>query len=613
MEQRTRQKHVILACFVLCGLILTGRLFFLQIINDEYKITASNNVLRYEIIYPARGLILDRNGSIIVGNQTAYDIMITPKELASFDTTDFCNIFNLSRDKMESLLGDVDKRRNSIGYQSVIFLRQVSNEQYTRFLEKSYKFPGFSVQSKSIRNYPTPLCGNLLGYIIEADPNFLEKNPGYKPGDYIGKTGIEEMYEPFLKGEKGYSIYLRDVHNRIKSSYENGEYDRTAIPGKDLISTIDAELQAFGEQLMQNKVGCVVALEPSTGEVLTLITSTGLAAEYLSNFSSYYTQVIADPLKPMFNRAIMSAYPPGSVFKLVNGLIGQQEGVLTPETRYNCQMGYHVGNLTVGCHAHPSPINLQQSVMMSCNAYYCNVFRSILDNPVYANIGEAFNSWRRYVESFGFGTRLGIDLPGELAGTLPTTGLYDRVHGKNRWKSLTVISLSIGQGEIGATPLQLANMAAIMANRGHFYTPHVIKEIIDDSTFIPKVERHEVMVDPGYFPVMVEGMYQAVNAPPGSGGTATIARIPGIELCGKTGTAQNPPRRDNSVFVCFAPRENPKIAVAVYVEQGGFGATQAAPIASLMVEKYLTDSISTSRNWLFERVLEQDLLHHHMP
>ncbi|MFA5301466.1 MAG: penicillin-binding transpeptidase domain-containing protein [Bacteroidales bacterium] len=612
MENRTREKNIIIAFFVICLLILLGRLVFLQLVNKEYKVTASNNVLRYEIIYPSRGLIYDRNGDIMVGNQSAYDLMITPRELEPFDTTGFCSIFHLSREQMDEMLAQIDSRRRAIGYQSVIFLRQVSKEQYTRFLEKAHRFPGFSVQTRSVRNYTTAICGNLLGYIIEADGAFLEKKPEYRPGDYIGRTGLEEYYEPWLKGEKGYSIYLRDVHNQIKSPYEEGDYDKPAVPGKNMVTSIDLPLQVFGEALMKNKVGSVVALDPSSGEILTLITSTGLSTEYLTNFGAYYSQVISDPLKPMFNRAIMSSYPPGSVFKLVNGLIGLQEGVVTPNTRYSCNMGYRAGSLTVGCHSHPSPLNLMQSVMMSCNAYYCNVFRSILDNPEYENTAMAMDYWQEYVKSFGFGQKLGVDIPGELPGSIPGTSLYDRIYGKNGWKSLTVISLAIGQGELGATPLQLANLAAIMANKGYYFTPHLVREIPEDPEFRPTVERHQVMVDSVYFQVIEEGMYQAVHAPAGSGATARLAAIPGVEMCGKTGTAQNPHGEDHSVFICFAPRENPKIAVAVYIEQGGFGASQAAPVASLLVEKYLTGEIHPSRQWLYERTLEQDLLTRHM-
>lgn len=607
-----RGKNAIILFFFVGLLLLIGKLFFLQLINKEYKVTADNNVLRYEIIYPSRGLIYDRNGAILADNKAAYDILITPRELAPFDTADFCSIFNISRERLVNMLADIDARRQSIGYQSVIFLRQVSNQKYTHFLEKSYKFPGFSVQTRSVRNYPSDICGNLLGYIVEADKTYLERNPEYRAGDYIGRTGLEEAYEKTLKGEKGYTIFLRDVLNRIKSPYAEGAYDKPSVPGKDMVTTIDLPLQLFGEELMQNKVGSVIALDPTTGEILTLITSTGLSTEYLTNFGVHYSQIISDPLKPLFNRAIMSSYPPGSVFKLVNALIGLEEEVIDPNTRFSCNMGYRAGSLTVGCHAHPSPTNLVQSVMMSCNAYYCNVLRAILDNPVYENTAQSMDQWERYVKSFGFGTRLGIDIPGELTGSLPGSALYNKIYGKNGWRSLTVISLAIGQGEIGTTPLQLANLAAIMANRGHFYTPHLIKEIPEDNAAQPKTTQNHTLVNPHHFEPVVEGMYLAVNSPPGSGATARLAAIPGIDLCGKTGTAQNPHGEDHSVFVCFAPKDNPKIAVAVYIEQGGFGASQAAPVASLLVEKYLTGDIQPSRKWLYERTLEQDLLSRHL-
>lgn len=607
-----RGKNAIIAFFAVSLLLLIGKLFFLQLVNKEYKVTAANNVLKYEIIYPSRGLIYDRNGHVLASNKTAYDILITPRELAPFDTSDFCAVFNISRERLLNMLADVHAKRQSIGYQSVIFLRQVSNQQYTHFLEKAYKFPGFSVQTRSVRHYPSAICGNLLGYIVEADKTYLEKNPEYRAGDYIGRTGLEEAYESQLKGEKGYSIFLRDVLNRIKSPYADGTYDKASVPGRDMVTTIDLPLQLFGEELMQNKVGSVIALDPSTGEILTLITSTGLSTEYLTNFGLHYSKIISDPLKPLFNRAIMSSYPPGSVFKLVNALIGLEEGVVVPDTRFSCNMGYRVGSLTVGCHAHPSPLNLVQSVMMSCNAYYCNVLRAILDNPAYENISQSMDQWERYVRSFGFGTQLGIDIPGELTGSLPGSALYNKIYGRNGWRSLTVISLAIGQGEIGTTPLQLANLAAIMANRGHYYTPHLVKEIPDENTGLPNLMQHHTLVNPEHFEPVVEGMYLAVNSPAGSGATARLAAIPGIDLCGKTGTAQNPHGEDHSVFICFAPKDDPKIAVAVYIEQGGFGASQAAPVASLLVEKYLTGDIHPSRKWLYERTLEQDLLSRHL-
>jgi len=414
----------------------------------------------------------------------------------------------------------------------------------------------------------------------------MRKNPSYKRGDYVGRTGIEQSYESILKGEKGYNIYLRDVHNKIKSSFADGKYDLEAIPGKSIISSIDAELQNYGERLMANKVGSVVAIEPSTGEILTLVTSPGIDVTKLAFINKYYSELVNDPYKPMFNRAVMSPYPPGSVFKLVNGLVALQEGVLDTEIRYPCHMGYKVGR-GVACHAHPSPTDLEQAIMMSCNAYFCYAFRDIMDNPKYPKIADAFNQWKRIVESFGFGKKLGSDLPGEQGGILPTTKTYDKIHGKGRWKSLSIISLAIGQGEIGTTPLHLANLAATIANRGYYYTPHIIKGSPDTLINIDYTKKHHTLVDPVHFEEVIEGMFLAVNSPPGSGATASRVAVPGLDICGKTGTAQNPHGKDHSVFICFAPRNNPKIAVAAYIENGGFGATWAAPIASLIVEMYM--------------------------
>jgi penicillin-binding protein 2 len=521
-----------------------------------------------------------------VGNETAYDIMITPYEVKQLDTLDLCNIFDLNIDDVRKTLQDYRKNRRKIGYQSIPFVKQISSQQYSIFLEKSYKFPGFSAVSRTIRSYPFNAGANLLGYISEVDTAFMRKNPSYKRGDYVGRTGIEQSYESILKGEKGYNIYLRDVHNKIKSSFADGKYDLEAIPGKSIISSIDAELQNYGERLMANKVGSVVAIEPSTGEILTLVTSPGIDVTKLAFINKYYSELVNDPYKPMFNRAVMSPYPPGSVFKLVNGLVALQEGVLDTEIRYPCHMGYKVGR-GVACHAHPSPTDLEQAIMMSCNAYFCYAFRDIMDNPKYPKIADAFNQWKRIVESFGFGKKLGSDLPGEQGGILPTTKTYDKIHGKGRWKSLSIISLAIGQGEIGTTPLHLANLAATIANRGYYYTPHIIKGSPDTLINIDYTKKNHTLVDPVHFEEVIEGMFLAVNSPPGSGATASRVAVPGLDICGKTGTAQNPHGKDHSVFICFAPRNNPKIAVAAYIENGGFGATWAAPIASLIVEMYM--------------------------
>ncbi len=600
------KKNVLILGVLAVGLILIIQLFNLQILNKEYKITAENNAFKYVTRYPVRGLILDRNNNILVGNKNTYDIMVTPIEVKAFDTLDFCSIFNLDTLYVREKFKEYRKFRRKIGYQSLTFLKQVSSVQYSIFIEKAYKFPGFSAISRNARNYPFAAGANLFGYVTEVDAEFLKKNPDYRSGDYVGASGLEKSYEDVLKGEKGYNILLRDVHNRIQSSFEEGAHDKDAIPGKDLVSTIDGYLQQYGEELMQNKVGSVVAIEPSTGEILALISSPGINIEQLATISKHYKEIVNDPYKPMFNRAVMSAYPPGSVFKLVNGLIGLQEGVITPQTRYNCNLGYHYGDRKLGCHAHPSPLDLTQSIMMSCNAYYCNVFREIIHNRKYGSVAEAFDNWREMVMSFGFGRKLGSDFPAELGGTLPTTKTYDKIYGKNRWRAHSIISLSIGQGEIGATPLHLANLAATIANRGYYYIPHLVKDS-PDTTIHPRFkERNYTMVDTSHFHKVIEGMYLAVNAPAGSGGTARLAHVEGLDICGKTGTAQNPHGKDNAVFICFAPRENPKIAIAAYIENAGFGGTWAAPIASLMIEKYLKGEIS--RPDLEKRMKETSLI-----
>lgn len=600
------RKSVLIIGALVVGLILILQLFNLQILQKEYKITAENNAYKYVTRYPVRGLILDRNNNILVGNKNTYDIMVTPIEVEPFDTVDFCAIFSLDTLQVRERFKEYKRFRRRIGYQTLTFLKQVTDEQYSIFIEKAYLYPGFSAISRSSRNYPFAAGANLFGYVTEVDTSFIRKNPDYKRGDYVGASGLEQSYEGVLKGEKGYNILLRDVHNRIQSSFEDGAYDKDAVPGKDIVSTIDGHLQQYGEKLMTNKVGSVVAIEPSTGEILALISSPGIDIDQLANISKHYREIVNDPYKPMFNRAVMSAYPPGSVFKLVNGLIGLQEGVITPETRYNCNLGYYYGERKLGCHAHPSPLDFTQSIMMSCNAYYCYVFRGLLENKKYESTAEAFDKWREMVMSFGFGRKLGSDFPSELGGTLPKSSTYDKIYGKNRWRANTIISLSIGQGEIGATPLQIANLAATIANRGYYYIPHLVKDS-PDTTIHPRFkERHYTMVDTSHFKKVIQGMYQAVNSPPGAGGTARLACVEGLEICGKTGTAQNPHGKDNAVFICFAPRENPKIAIAAYIENAGFGGTWAAPIASLMIEKYLNGEIS--RPDLEKRMIESSLI-----
>ncbi len=590
--------------------ILIAKLFYIQIIEDKYKDSADNNSMVYLKIYPTRGIIHDRNGQILVGNKVAYDLMVTPREIEQFDTSAFCEVLDVDREFVRGKMQEYRKNRKRIGWQELVMIKQIPPETYLKFAEVAHKFPGFRGQSRSIREYPFNAGGNLLGYVSEVDAAFLKKHPDeYQSGDYAGKTGIEAAREEELRGEKGHNVWLRDSRNKLETRYLDGAKDKEAVPGKDITTTIDAELQHYGQMLMNNKVGSLVAIEPSTGEILTLVSSPGIDVDQLANIGQHYKEISTDPYKPMFNRAVQASYPPGSVFKLVNGLIGLQEGVFTPGTMYPCSMGYHFGRSKLGCHAHKSPIDFEESIMMSCNAYYCYVLRSILENEKYDTIDEALDKWREYVMSFGFGHKLESDFPSELGGFIPDSKYYNRYYRKGGWKATTVISLSIGQGEIGCTPLQIANMCSIMANRGHYYIPHIIKDS-EHVTIDPKYkEKHYTMVDTTHFNKVVAGMYRAVNSGFGSGGTASIAAVEGLDICGKTGTAQNPHGSDHSVFICFAPRDNPKIAVAAYVENGGFGATWAAPIASLLTEKYLTGEITgDSRKALEKRVLEGNLL-----
>lgn len=603
----SRKKNILIIGASIFFLIILGQLFYLQIINHSFKISAENNALRYETRYPVRGLILDRNGKVLVGNKNSYDIIVTPIDVKPFDTLELCKILQLDITDVRKTFNYYRTYRTRIGHQSQTFMKQVPSEQYGNFIEKINKFPGFHGIPRTERRYPYNAGGNLLGYITEADPSFLAKNKDYQQGDYIGRTGIEESCESELRGKKGYAIFLRDANNKIQSPYQEGQFDKPAEAGRDVTSTIDAELQNYGELLMNHKVGSIVAIEPSTGEILTMVSSPGIDVSILAEINKHYTEISQDPFKPMFNRAVMSPQPPGSVFKLVNGLIGLQEHVVTPDTKFACYNGYHYGKLTVGCHVHPSPLNFREAIMMSCNAYFCSLYRRILDRQD-SNIEDSFEEWRRYVMSFGFGLKLGSDFPSEQSGFVPSAETYNKLHGKGRWKSISVVSLAIGQGELGCTPMHLANLAAILANRGYYHIPHIIRNTQNDSLSQKYSERHYTLVDSLNFVPVIEGMYMAVNSPPGSGATARIASVKSLDICGKTGTAENPHGEEHSVFICFAPKDNPKIAIAVYIENAGFGATWAAPIASLMVEKYLNETISPNRKWLEDKMINADLL-----
>jgi penicillin-binding protein 2 len=578
------RKYVVIAFILLASVALIIKLFRIQVIEDSYRLSADNNVLRYVTQYPARGLILDRNGKLLVSNQAAYDIMVVPTQTSKFDTVEFCKTLDITREIFkERLRAAVNYSRRAPS----VFLKQVSAETYARLQEKMFMYPGFYVQPRTLRKYSKPLAAHILGYVSEVDDNIIKKEPYYKPGDYIGKSGIEESYEKEIRGKKGVKIFLVDVYSRLKGSYEEGKRDSDAVQGKNIISSIDIDLQEYGEYLMQNKSGSIVAIEPETGEVLSLVSSPNYDPGLLVGRirSENFSKLQADSLEPLFNRALMASYPPGSTFKPINGLIGLQENVISPSTLFNCNNGY----LFVTCHTHETPLNLEGAIKNSCNSYFCQVFRRVLENPEYLTVQAAYSKWKNYLSEFGFGSTLGTDFVNELPGFIPTSTYYDKLHKTNSWKALNIISLAIGQGEVGTTPLQIANMTAAIANRGYYITPHIVRSVGDPPVTEAKfAAKHKIDIDSANFEYIVNGMEQVVN----SGGTGIVAALKDIIICGKTGTAQNPHGEDHSIFIAFAPKDDPKIAIAVYVENAGFGATYAAPVASLMIEKYLKGQIS---------------------
>ncbi len=592
---------VILLIFFAVGFIFLMRLFSIQILDDSYKVSADDNAIRKVTEYPARGLIYDRNGKLLVFNEPVYDLMIIPKQAKNIDTAEFCKLVGITSAEYHDLY---HKAKVYSSVKPSIFVKQLSVETYGGLQEKLYRFPGFYVQPRTLRRYPDPMAAHLFGYIGEVDTNITKKDSYYKEGDYIGKSGIEQSYEKVLRGKRGTRTVLVDVFNREKGHYRDGKFDTTAVAGQNLTLSLDAKLQAYGEKLFQNKVGGVVAVDPQTGEILACVSSPGYDPNLLVGRArtKNYASLLFEPTKPLFNRALMAYYPPGSTFKLINDLIGEQEGVLFPNTSYYCDGGYHMGSQTVKCDARHGSLTLESAIAHSCNTYHCYVFRSIIDQRKYKTSEEGYLSWRNHVLTFGIGKRLYSDLPQELKGNVPSIEYYDKYFGKGHWKSSTIVSLSIGQGELGITPLQMANTMCIIANKGYYYIPHIVKAI-SDSVNIQKYfsERQFTDIDPKYFEVVVNGMESVVES-----GTAAASKIKGITVCGKTGTAQNPHGKDHSLFVGFAPRENPKIAIGIMVENGGWGADWAAPIATLMIEKYLRDSISRPEleKRMFEGVIQ---------
>lgn len=599
-----KRKYVIGGIAILIVLIYSIRLFNLQILSN-YKEAAESNAFLHRTQYPSRGAIYDRNGELLVFNQPAYDIMFIPREVNELDTLDFCKTLGITQEQFLKRMQDVKNRRLNPGYSRYtpqVFLTQLSAEECGVFQEKLFKFPGFSIQRRTIRQYSYNAAGHILGDIGEVSPKDIEKDNYYVRGDYAGQQGIEKSYEQYLRGEKGVEILLRDAHGRIQGKYNDGANDKPSVPGKNLKLGIDIKLQQLGERLMQNKIGAIVAIEPSTGEILCMVSAPTFDPELMlgRQRGKNHKMLQQDKKKPLLNRAIMGTYPPGSTFKTAQGLTFLHEGIINESsTLYPCSGGFNYRNLRVGCHAHSSPVSLIPAIATSCNSYFCwGLFRMIGDDK-YNSVQNALTVWKDHMVSQGFGYRLGVDLPGEQRGFIPNAQFYDRAY-RGSWNGLTIISISIGQGEITATPLQIANLAATIANRGHFTTPHVVKEIEDNELDSLYRFPRQTSIDSHYYEHIVEGMRAAVTGS-SAGATCRLVEtiLPGVEACGKTGTAQNR-GKDHSVFMGFAPMNNPQIAIAVYVENGGFGATYGVPIGAMMMDQYLHGKLSPENEKLAE-------------
>ena len=592
----SNRKYLVIILISVVGVVFILRLFFLQIIDRSYKMSASNNVLRYLTQYPARGLIFDRNGELLVYNEAAYDLMVIPRQVRNIDTLELCRIIGIDKETYER---NMKRARSHSLFRPSVFESQISRKTFGFLEERLFRFSGFYVQTRTLRKYSRPVASHTVGYIGEVGPLVIERNPYYRMGDYIGISGIERTYEEILRGRKGMKIMMVDVHNREVGSYMEGRYDTLAEPGTNLHITIDASLQAYGELLMQNKRGSIVAIEPSSGEILALVTSPTYDPNLMVGRvrTQNFRNLSLDTLKPLFNRALMATYPPGSTFKMVNALISLQHGAINNQSSYACQ-GQETRPIRCS-HSHKSPIALKDAIEHSCNPYFWGSFRDLINSPRFSSTSEAYSQWVEDIHSFGFGKPFNSDLFGEQAGKIPLPAEYNRIYGVNRWRALTIRSLSIGQGEILLTPLQMANMAAIFANRGFYYPPHLVKAVSDGDSVKPiEIVRHHTNIDKKHFSDVVEGMHQVFT---GAHGTARWYRLPDIEMCGKTGTAENPHGKDHSLFIAFAPKENPQIAIAVVVENAGFGATWAVPIATLMMEKYLKGEIS--RKHVEERMI----------
>lgn len=595
------RKYVLILIFLFVGILYAVRLFMLQVMSNEYKLSAENNVLRYITEYPARGLIYDRNGELLVYNEAAYDLLVVPRQLNAFDTTELCKLLHLDLEVFRDRL----RKAKKYSYRKPsIFLEQISREDYAYLEEKLYKYPGFYIHARTLRKYPQPIAAHMLGYIGEVNKRNLASDNFYAQGDYIGKSGLEKSYEDTLRGEKGIRLVMVDVFNREKGSFAEGQYDTSAVSGKNIQISLDADIQSYGELLMQNKIGSIVAIEPSSGEILALITAPSYDPNLLVGRvrGENYLKLQEDSLKPLMNRAIMGTYPPGSTFKMVTALVGMQEKVLFSGTQYHCD---GTESRPIRCtHYHNTPLALNSAMQNSCNPYFWNVFRSIISNPKLGNDTIGFSRWRDHVVSFGFGERFKTDIPFELKGNIPSSKYYNNIYTPGHWRALTIRSLAIGQGEILVTPLQLANLAVIVANKGYYFRPHILKSIDGKVNSVEKyTEKQYTNIDAEHFDVIRQSMLDVFE---GEHGTARWFKIDSVLISGKTGTVENPHGDDHSMFIAFAPYDDPQIALSVIVENSGFGSSWAAPIATLLIEKYLLGEVK--RKALEERMIKGNLI-----
>lgn len=579
------RKYLFFGILIVVFVIMVGRLFSLQMATDKYYLNSIKNASNAITLYPDRGIIYDRNGKLLVYNDVVFDLAVEKRKIKNLDTIALCKILKMDTAIFRKKLAKI---RTRILHP---FLKDLSPEIYVPLQENIAEFSGFILEQKTDRRYKHNAAAHVLGYTGEVSDKELKADRYYQLGESKGKTGLEAEYEQYLRGYKGVKVVIRDSRQIEKGSFKAGALDSTPIAGSVIYSSIDYNLQEMAENMLANKIGSIVAIEPSTGEVLALANNPTYDLNKMigSSRTANYIQLLKDPNKPFFNRAIKARYPPGSTFKTVQAAIGLQQGIVENESTYPCYGGYRMGRLKVGCHAHPPRLNLPQSIQKSCNAWYCYLFKDIIEDSTYQNVANGYHNWRNYLLKFGMGKKTGIDLPNEGGGFVPDTGFFNRYYGKGRWRSSMIISLSIGQGEMGATPLQIANYAACIANRGHWYTPHVVKRIEGLDTLPSRyTQRNETGISPAHFEKVIEGMAQVV-AP---GGTARGAAIPGLEVCGKTGTSQNSHGKDHSLFIGFAPRDNPKIAIAAVIENGGYGATYAAPMVTVLLERYLAGNDS---------------------